>query len=158
MKPLFATLGLVFVTNLVVVGHAGAGPITVEDAWARATPKGAQVAAGYLTIKNEGAEPDRLVAASARFAGKTEMHQSSVVDGVMKMRPVADGIPIPPGATVALAPGGYHLMFMNLAAPLTEGETVTGELVFERAGKIEVNYAVLGMGAQGPAEGDHHQH
>jgi copper(I)-binding protein len=56
---------------------------------------------------------------------------------------------------VALAPGGYHLMFMNLAAPLTEGETVSGELVFERAGKLAVTYEVLGIGAQGPAEGNH---
>jgi copper(I)-binding protein len=159
MKALFAVLGVLLAA--VALPHAvkaEPGSIAVENAWARATPKGAQVAAGYLTIKNDGAEPDRLVSASASFASKTEMHQSRMVDGMMKMRPAAEGIEIPPGSTVTLGPGGYHLMFMNLAAPLDEGDTVSGELVFERAGKMQVAFKVLGIGAQGPVEGPQHQH
>jgi copper(I)-binding protein len=157
MKALFVVLGVLLAAPaLSLAVKAEPASIAVENAWARATPKGAQVAAGYLTIKNDGEEPDRLVSASAGFAGKTEMHQSSMVDGVMKMRPVTDGIPIPPETTVMLAPGGYHFMFMDLAAPLTEGDAVSGELTFERAGKVEVTFQVLGLGAQGPGE-DHHQ-
>jgi hypothetical protein len=86
------------------------------------------------------------------------MHQSSMVDGMMKMRPVTEGIEIPPESTVTLGPGGYHLMFMQLAAPLNAGDAVSGELVFERAGKVEVTFKVLGIGAQGPVEGPQHQH
>jgi copper(I)-binding protein len=159
MKALFAVLGL-FLAAAALSHAVKAEPrsIAVENAWTRATPKGAQVAAGYLTIKNDGAEPDRLVSASAGFAGKVEMHQSSMVDGMMKMRPAAEGIEIPPGSTVTLGPGGYHLMFMELAGPLNAGDTVAGELVFERAGKMEVTFKVLGIGAQGPVEGPQHQH
>jgi copper(I)-binding protein len=156
------TRGLLVLALAVGIGcaaKAGPGSITVEDPWTRATPKDAKVAAGYLTIKNEGAEPDRLVSASAGFAGKAEMHQSSMLDGMMKMRPAAEGIEIPPGSTVTFGPGGYHLMFTDLAAPLIQGDTVSGELVFERAGKVEVVFKVLGMGAQGPCEdAQHHQH
>jgi copper(I)-binding protein len=160
MKALFIALGLFLAAPaLTQPVKAEPGSITVENAWARATPKGARVAAGYLTIKNDGAEPDRLVSASASFAGKTEMHQSSMVDGMMKMRPATEGIEIPPGSTVTLGPGRYHLMFMDLAAPLTEGDAGSGELVFERAGKVEVVFKVLGMGAQEPGEdAQHHQH
>jgi periplasmic copper chaperone A len=152
-------LGLALAIGIGSAAEAGPGSVTVEDAWARATPKGAKVAAGYLTIKNGGAEPDRLVSASAGFAGKTEMHQSSMADGMMKMRPAAGGVEIPPGSSVTLAPGSYHLMFMDLAAPLNEGDAVAGELVFERAGKVEVTFKVLGIGAQGPGEdAQPHQH
>ena len=152
-----AVLGFVFAANATHAAQAEVGSITVENAWTRATPKGAKVGAGYLTIKNDGEAPDRLVSASVGFAGQTEMHQSSMVDGMMKMRPVAGGIEIPPKGTVTLGPGGYHLMFMQLTVPLNEGDSVSGELVFERAGKVDVVFKVLGMGAQGPGEDVHHQ-
>jgi copper(I)-binding protein len=158
MKALLIVMGM-FLAAPALSQAAAAGPpaITVENAWARATPKGARVAVGYLTIKNDGETPDRLVSARASFAGKTELHQSSMTDGMMKMRPVAAGIEIPSKGDVTLGPGGYHFMFMDLAAPLNEGDTVPGELVFERAGKVDVVFKVLGMGAQGPGN-DAHQH
>jgi periplasmic copper chaperone A len=155
LGAMLALLCLVLATLASAV-RAEAGFISVENAWVRATPKGAKVAAGYLTIKNDGREPDRLLSASARFAGTAEIHQSSMVNGVMQMRPVTDGIPIAPKSTVTLGPGAYHFMFMELAAPLNEGDTVSGELTFERAGKVEVTFHVLGMGAQGPDENAHH--
>jgi copper(I)-binding protein len=137
---------------------AEAGAISVENAWTRATPKGAKVAAGYLTIKNNGDQPDRLVAARAEFAGKTEIHLMNTVDGVMRMRPVTDGVAVPPKDTVALEPNAYHLMFMDLAGPLREGESVRGELIFERAGSVEVTFKVMGIGARGPEGHQHHHH
>jgi hypothetical protein len=149
--------GLVIAT-LTGAARAEAESISVENAWARATPKGAQVAAGYLTVKNEGEEPDRLVSAEAAFAGKTEIHLMREVDGVMQMRPVPDGVEIPPKGTLKLEPSDYHLMFMGLAAPLKEGDTVSGTLTFEHAGKMEVTFQVLGIGAQGPAADSQHNH
>lgn len=141
------------------VGTAGAetGSIAVENAWTRATPTGAKVAAGYLTIKNNGDQPDRLVSARADFASKTEIHLMNMVDGVMQMRPVSDGLAVPPKDSAVLEPNSYHLMFMGLAAPLEEGETVRGELTFERAGNVNVTFQVMGIGAKAP-EGHQHRH
>jgi copper(I)-binding protein len=132
--------------------------IAVENAWTRATPTGAKVAAGYLTIKNTGDQPDRLVSARADFADKTEIHLMNTVDGVMQMRPVSDGLAVPPQDSVALEPNSYHLMFMGLAAPLEEGETVRGELTFERAGNVNVTFQVMGIGAKAPEDHPHHPH
>ena len=151
-------MGLVLGTGLAQNATAETGAIAVEKAWTRATPKGAKVAAGYLTIRNDGDEPDRLLGGRAEFAGKTEIHLMNMVDGVMQMRPVSDGLAIPSKGTVRLEPNGYHLMFMELARPLAEGETVSGALSFERAGDVPVSFAVMGLGAQGLDAEDHHNH
>jgi copper(I)-binding protein len=132
------------------------GSIVVEDAWSRATPAGAEVAAGYFTVKNEGKDPDRLVSASSKIAARAEMHEMKMTNDVMTMRPVPDGVVIPPGGSVSFAPSGYHLMFMQLAAPLKEGEQFSGTLTFEHAGAIEVTFDVKGMGANAPGGHDHH--
>jgi copper(I)-binding protein len=126
------------------------GSVTVENAWSRASPSGVKVAAGYLAIINDGDEPDRLLAASAPFAGATEIHKTSMQDGVMRMRPVRDGVPVPAKSTVMLEPNSYHLMFMRLTRPLDEGDTVQASLTFERAGTLNITIDVLGIGAQGP--------
>src|ERR1700746_2414386 len=91
-----------------------AGPIEVDHPWSRATPKGAKVAAGYLTIKNTGTEPDRLVSGSSPVAGKFEIHQMSKDKGVMTMRPVPEGVEVKPGETVELKPSSFHIMMMDL--------------------------------------------
>lgn len=126
-----------------------AGAIEIEHPWSRATPGGAPVAGGYLVLKNTGATADRLVSATGVFAGKAEIHEMSVKDGVMSMRPLPDGLPIPAGASIALKPGGYHIMFLDLKAPLKEGTKVDGTLTFEKAGTVAVQFAVEGIGAQG---------
>jgi periplasmic copper chaperone A len=90
------------------------GSITVETPWSRATPGGAKVAAGYLTIKNSAAAPDRLVSVTADIAGRTEIHQMSMSDGMMKMRQLTYGLPIPAQGSVTLEPASYHLMFLDL--------------------------------------------
>src|SRR5215831_19377113 len=132
-----------------------AGPISVKDAWSRATPEGADVGVGYLTITNDGDAPDRLVSAEAEFAGQAEIHQMKMESDVMLMRPVPDGVIIPAKGTVAFSPDSYHLMFMGLKGPLKEGDTVAGSLTFKHAGKVEVTFHVESMGADGP-EGAHH--
>jgi copper(I)-binding protein len=125
-----------------------AGDIVIEKPWARATPKGAEVGSGYLTIQNKGAEPDRLTGGSADFA-TVEVHQASTENGVSKMREVAGGLAIPAHGSVGFSPGGYHLMFMHLTHPLTKGDTVKATLNFEHAGPVEVEFNVTGVGAAG---------
>ena len=130
-----------------------AGDLTISQAWARATPGGAKIGGGYLTIENKGSAPDSLVGASSDVAGKVEVHEMTMVNGVMKMRPVEKGLAIEPGKTVKLAPGGYHLMMMDLKSPLKQGEKVPVTLEFEKAGKVSVSLDVEGVGAQGPGGG-----
>jgi copper(I)-binding protein len=131
-----------------------AGPLIVEQPWARATPGGAKVGGGYMRITNMGTAPDRLVGGSVAVAGRFEVHEMSVSDNVMRMRPV-DSLEVKPGETVELKPGGYHAMFLDLKAPLKVGDRLKGTLVFEKAGPIEVEYAVRGIAAQSAGEGDH---
>ena len=125
--------------------------ITLEDAWSRATAA-TGVGVGYLTIKNGGDTPDKLLSASAEVAEKAEIHQTEMVDGVMKMRPLTDGVPIPANGTVMLAPNGYHLMLMGLKAPLQKGDTFKASLTFEHAGAVEAIFHVGSIGAAGPDE------
>jgi periplasmic copper chaperone A len=124
------------------------GDIVIEQPWARATPKGAEVGSGYLTIQNKGAAPDRLTGGSADFA-TVEVHQMSSANGVSQMRELKDGLAIPAHGSVGFSPGGYHLMFTHLTHPLTKGESVKATLNFEHAGPIEVEFGVMGVGASG---------
>ena len=123
-----------------------AGDITIDKAWSRATPKGAEVGAGYLTIHNNGATPERFTGGTADFAG-VEIHEMSMVGGVMKMRELKDGLVIPAHGSVTLAPSGYHLMFTGLKQPLTKGSVAKATLTFEHAGAIPVEFPVSGIGA-----------
>jgi copper(I)-binding protein len=132
------------------------GDLTIGHPWSRATPGGAKIGGGYLTITNNGSAPDRLVSISipTTVADHAEMHEMATKDGIMTMRPMVNGVTIEPGKTVAFVPGGYHVMMMGLKGPLKEGDRVKAELTFERAGKVEVTFNVEGMGAQHPAAAD----
>ncbi|KQT57652.1 copper resistance protein CopZ [Methylobacterium sp. Leaf456] len=132
--------------------EAKAAALAIETPWLRATPGGAKVAGGYVTVRNTGSEPDRLTGATLARAGRGEIHSMSTENGVMKMAPVEGGLPIAPGGTVALKPGGLHLMFLDLTDGLRAGETVSGTLTFERAGSVPVTFAVAPIGAQGPTQ------
>ena len=127
-----------------------AGDLVISQAWSRATPGGAKVAGGFLTIENKGTAPDRLIAVSADIAGKAEVHEMATDNGVMKMRPLEKGLAIEPGKTVKLAPGGYHLMLQDLKGPFKEGDQVPVTLTFEKAGKVAVSLDVQGVGAPAP--------
>ncbi len=154
------TLSLSAYVSSAVAHDYKIGSMAIDHPWTRATPGGAKVGGGYLTIKNMGSEPDRLVAGAADFAGKVEIHEMAMKDGVMRMRRLPAGLEIPPGATVELKPGGYHVMFMQLKAPLVEGDPVTATLTFEKAGAIDVEFAVEAVGARGSDAGkmDHSGH
>ena len=123
------------------------GDLTVTSPWTRATPGGAKIAGGYLKITNNGSSADRFVGAKSDATDHVEIHEMSMSDGVMKMRPLANGLEIKPGETVELKSGGYHLMFMDLKQPLKQGDTFKATLQFEKAGSLEVNFSVRGLGA-----------
>lgn len=132
------------------------GQLSISQPWTRATPPKAQTAGGFLTIENAGTAPDRLVGASSPIAGRVEIHEMRMDNGVMVMRPAADGITIPAGGSASLAPGGFHLMFMQLKEGLKEGDTVPVVLNFEHAGNIEVRFPVGSVGAGGPGSTPEH--
>ncbi|MGQ3675889.1 copper chaperone PCu(A)C [Xanthobacter sp. TB0139] len=136
-------------------GHSGSmqpaelkiGDLTLTAPWSRATPGGAKVAAGYMQITNHGKTADWLTGGTFSRSARVEIHEMAMKDGIMTMRPLKDGLEIPPGKTVTLAPGGYHIMFMGLQNPLKEGENVAGTLDFKTAGKLDVTYQVRSIAA-----------
>ena len=132
------------------------GDLTIEAAWTRATPGAARTGAGYLTVTNHGAAADRLIGGQAPFAERVEIHTVEMTDGVMKMRELADGLTIPPGETVVLKPGGYHIMFLDLREPLSAGETRTVTLTFDEAGSVEVPLPVAEVGTTESHDGHGH--
>lgn len=161
MKQATRTLGYAVAFAALLVAPAGAqdgkaGDLVISQAWSRATPGGAKVAGGYFTIENKGAAADRLIGGSADVAGKFEVHEMAMNNGVMTMRALDKGLAIDPGKTVKFAPGGYHLMLMDLKGALKQGDKVPVTLEFEKAGKVKVSFDVQGVGAKGPAAGEGH--
>ncbi len=144
--PLLALSSLVL---LALPALAMAGAPSVSDAWARATPPGVSVGAAYLTIAG-GSTNDRLVGASTDRASMVQLHTVEESNGVAAMRQ-ADGVPVPAGKKVVLAPGGTHIMLMGLTGPLVVGETFALDLRFEKAGEQTVRVTVLDAAAPGPA-------
>ena len=131
------------------------GALTLAAPYSRATLPNAPVAGGFLTIANGGEADDRLIAASSAIAGRMEIHEMVMDGDVMAMRALEEGLPIPAGQTVALQPGGYHLMFMDLTGPLVEGETVDVTLTFEDAGQITVPLSIQAFNAGAAGHGGH---
>lgn len=122
--------------------------IAVSDGWTRATPT-SRSGAGYLTLRNTGDAADRLLAAESPAARTVELHTMTMEEGVMRMRPAAPPA-IAAGGELRLAPGGLHLMLMDLAEPLAVGATVPLTLRFERAGAVAASLSVQPIGARGP--------
>jgi copper(I)-binding protein len=130
------------------------GDIEIGHPHARAMVPGAKVGGGYMKITNNGNADDRLVSVICDRAASAEVHLMSVDAGVMTMRPVSGGLTIPAGKTVDLKPGGYHIMFMSVAQPFKSGEMIKATLTFEKAGAVEVEFAVGNAGGSNEG-GDH---
>jgi copper(I)-binding protein len=124
-----------------------AGSIEVDQPWARAAPGGAKVAGGYVVIRNHGTAPDRLLSVTAEVAGHAGIHEMTMKDGIMVMRPLPDGLIIPANGEVTLAPGADHLMFLDLKRQLKQGGAFLGTLTFEKAGAINVTFSINAIGA-----------
>ena len=127
------------------------GNLEIEQPWARATPPGASVGGGYATVRNAGAEPDKLIGASSPAADHVELHVMSMDNGVMRMRQVPS-FEVPAHGELTLKPGGNHLMFLGLKQPFKAGEKVPVKLRFEKAGEVEVQLEVGAMGASAPMQ------
>lgn len=139
----------VLATILLAIAPAAADShLAVRDAWSRATAPSQKNGAVFLTIDNAGGPADRLTGAGSPHAERVELHNHTMQDGVMRMRPVPS-VDVPAGGSVTLEPGGYHVMLMGLTAALEEGDVVPLTLTFEHAGTIEVDAMILGAGASG---------
>lgn len=147
-------LALIAATIAVPAHEYTVGTLKIGHPWSRATPNGAKVAGGYLSVTNTGGEPDTLTGASFDAAGRVEVHSMSIEGGVMRMAPVEGGLVIKPGETVTLKPGGYHLMFLDLKDPLKKGQTVKGTLTFTKTGAVPVVFEVESIAAKAPGGGD----
>ena len=154
---------LALATSLLLAGPALAHEVTVGDleiihANIPQPAASAKAAGGFMAITNTGAEAERLIGVEADFAMKAETHESKVdADGVGTMEHV-DFIEIPPGQTVNLEHGGYHIMFMGLKDSLAEGEMLKATLIFEHAGRVEIEFMVeqpMGAGMDGMEGMDH---
>src|ERR1700738_326248 len=119
-----ATVLVYFLAAPALAEEVKAGDLVITQAWSRATPGGAKVAGGYLTIENKVSTPDRLIGGSADVADKIQVHEMATNNGVMTMRPLDKGLVIEPGKTVKLAPGGVHLMLLDLKSQLKKGDKV----------------------------------
>ena len=145
-------LGL-FVTVTAQASSVTAGKLILDQAWSRATPGGAKVGVGYVSIVNTGNEQDRLVAAESDIADRVEIHTTEMDGGVMRMRLLRDGIAIAPKSLVELKPGGLHLMLVGLKQSIKKGDELIIRLKFEMAGDIAVKFTAEGIGARAPSSG-----
>lgn len=148
-RTLYKTLAIAAVLALAAPAFAHEfkiGDIEIDHPYARAMLPGAKVGGGYLTLTNHGGE-DRLLSATAERAGSVQLHEMKMDGGIMVMRELKDGIALPGHSVVELKPGGYHVMFMHVGEPFKEGEEIKATLTFEKAGTVDVEFAV------GPAAG-----
>jgi copper(I)-binding protein len=132
------------------------GALEIDHPWARATAPMQKAGGAFLTVTNTGAAADRLVKVSSPAAGKVELHTMTMDGTVMRMREV-ETIDVPAGGKAELKPGGFHVMLIDLKAPLVAGQTAPLTLTFERAGSITVELAIEAVGA-GPMHGGQHKH
>lgn len=132
------------------------GVVVVEDAWMRATAPNAPVAGGYLTLRNSSDTADRLLSITSPAAGEVQVHEVRHEDGIARMRPLPDPLSVAADSTMTMQPGGMHLMFMRPTQPIAEGQRVPATLQFERAGAVNIEFEVRGMGAM--TSGEHAGH
>jgi copper(I)-binding protein len=148
MRSTLLALGVSLIISFSsVAAVAQGGDVEIKNAWARATPGGAQTAAVYVTITSPA--DDRLTGVSTPVAKEAQLHSMSMDGGVMKMRQV-DSVDLPAGQAVALKPGGYHIMLVGLAKPLEAGQSFPLTLDFAKAGARQVTVTVEKVGAMGP--------
>jgi hypothetical protein len=140
-------------SKILIADHSEvmAGDLTIKDVFTRPTLGGATVAVGYATIVNKGTSADRLVSVSSDISSTTEIHESKMINGVMEMHELPDGLPIAAGATVALKPGSYHIMFIGIKHPVKPDDTIHAVFTFSKAGKVHVTFpAAASPGAMAP--------
>lgn len=158
MKRLLALATALILATPVLAHEVTAGDLQIIHPHIPQPAATAKAAGGFMAIVNNGTEPDRLIAVETDIAAKAEVHESRIdANGVGTMEHV-DALEIPPGETVNLEHGSYHIMLMGLTGPLTEGELHKAVLVFERAGRVEIEFMIdppAGMGEMDHSKMDH---
>jgi copper(I)-binding protein len=144
-----ASLGPSLIGPAMAAGYQ-AGALEISQPWARATPKGADSGAAYLTVTNTGKTLERLSCTSSDAAATCQVHEMSMHNGVSQMRPMEDGVPIKPGETVTFKPGGYHIMLGNLKHQLQQGKTVEATLKVSDGSTVSVQFPIAAIGAPAP--------
>jgi len=129
------------------------GALKIGHPWSLPTPPGAPTAAGYLTITNNGAKPDRLLGGETPMAAKIEIHSMSMTGNIMRMREVAGGLAIAPGQTVKFDPSDYHLMLIGPKRPFKVGDHIPATLRFAGAGEVKVEFYVQAEAPKSDAMG-----
>ena len=150
------TLRALLFAGLLVPYAALAQPIQAEQPWARATAPQQKVGGAYVTLTSPAG--DRLLGASSPIAGRVELHEMQTEGDVKRMRELTGGLALPAGQAVAMAPGGYHLMLMDLKQPLVAGQAIPVQLRFRDAPPMEVQAVVAPVGASGPSAKSGHVH
>lgn len=141
------------------------GPLTVVQPWSRATAPSQKAGGVFLRIENASGQPDRLIGVESKVADTASLHAMTRDGDVMKMRPVEGGVAVPANGHVVLAPGGRHIMLIGLHNRLAKGSAFPLTLIFERAGRVEIEAVIEAAGSRGPAGAaagaggqDHGQH
>lgn len=158
MKRLVTLLAALILAAPVMAHEIVSGDLQIIHPHITQPPASAKSAGGFMAIVNNGTEPDRLIGIETSIAAKAEVHESKVdADGLGTMSHV-DALEIPAGGTVSLERGGYHVMFMGLAGKLTEGEMHKVVLIFEKGGRVEIEFQIdppMGMGEMDHSAMDH---
>lgn len=139
-KTLMISISAALIASAAFAHEYKVGSLEIVHSATRAMLPGQKVGGGFMTIANDGKTDDRLVSITSPVSDDVQLHEMVVVNGIMKMRQLKDGIPVPAGKTVKLAPGGLHVMFMNVKKPFKEGDMVPGTLHFEKAGDVAVEF------------------
>ncbi len=148
MSKIGAIAVAAFIFQLASSQIASAVEIEISNAFARASAGAARNGAIYLTIKNRGQDDDMLASVSTDVSKRAELHGHSMKDNIMRMSKIKDGILVSAGSTAQLKPGGFHLMLLELKSPLKKGNQIAVTLTFKKAGKIEINVPILGVGSK----------
>jgi periplasmic copper chaperone A len=146
LRALVACVCVSLAALLVAAAAAMPAPLEITDAWSRATPPGLQVGVAYLAIVSHEPQADELQSVSSPLCERVEIHESRVVDGIMRMRPLAS-LAVPAGGRVVLGPNGTHLMLLELHRALAAGERLPLVLRFRHAGILRAEAVVRSLGA-----------
>jgi len=152
MRTVAIFLSLLFLTTPAWAHEEKSEHLTISHPWSRATAPSQKVGAVFMKISTNGANEDRLIGAESPDAETVQIHGHTMVNDVMRMRPV-DGVVIPATGEAVLAPGGFHIMLIGLKAPLFEETVIPLTLIFEKAGKVEIEAVIEAPGAR-KASGD----
>ena len=133
------------------------GQIEIEKPYTYFTPNGAKVSAGYMKIENDSKSTDVLKSVSnVSFAERVEIHEMTMENQVIKMRPLKNGLTIKGDSEVYLKPSGYHIMFIDLKEPVVKGKKYKATLNFKNAGSIDIEFKAVGRGYH--PDKNHHKH